>query len=76
MKTYLKVKDYPGLVRDPVSKAIISVDQQARKNYINQKTIAEVSASSINEVKQEVGELKNELSEIKSMLTLLLSDKK
>lgn len=76
MKTYLKVKDHPGLVRDPVSKAIVSIDQQARNNYINQKIIAENSASSISDVKDEVTELKNEIQELKNMLAALLTKDK
>ena len=37
----MKVKDHPTLFRDPDSKAILIVDQNARQNYINQRTIAE-----------------------------------
>lgn len=73
MKTYMKVKDNPGLIRDPVSKAIISVDEQARKAYMTQRAVIDLSVNSVKKVEEEVAELKNDLAEIKALLSQVIN---
>lgn len=76
MKAFLKVKDHPGLVRDPVSKAIISVDQQGRNDYNSKRLLVEKSTNSVNELREEVNNIKNDVLEIKQLLKNLLNKDK
>ena len=64
----LKVRDHPTLYRDPNSKAILVVDQTSRQNYINQRTLAQKTASSSESLQNEMIGMKQELSELKNML--------
>jgi len=73
MTEYLKVTDHPTLFRDPKTKAIMVIDQNARQNYINQRTLALNAVKGNEELKQEVDNLKNEISDIKSMLNQILN---
>ena len=68
----LKVKDRPGLIRDRNSKAIISVDESARQNYINQRNIAMQAFEATSKLKGEVDELRSELGDIKRLLQILV----
>lgn len=70
---YIKVKDKPGLVRDGSSKAVLVVDDAARQNYINQRTIAQRAFNASEELRGEVDELKNEIKDVKSILSQILS---
>ena len=72
----LKVKDHPTLFRDPNSKAILVVDQNARQNYINQKNIAQRNAQASENLQAEMSDMKQELSELKVMLRTLISQSK
>ena len=72
----LKVKDHPTLFRDPNSKAILVVDQNARQNYIIQKRIAERNAQAADNLHAEMSNMKQELSELKDMLRILISQSK
>jgi len=72
----IKVKDHPTLFRDPDSKAILVVDQNARQNYINQRTIAQRNAQASDNLQAEVSGMKQELSELKDMLRILISQSK
>ena len=73
MTDYIKVTDHPTLFRDPKTKAIMVIDQNARQNYINQRTLAQNSLQGNEKLKQEVDSLKNELNNIKSMLDQILN---
>ena len=73
MTEYLKVTDHPTLFRDPKTKAIVVIDQNARQNYINQRTLAQNAVQGNKELKQEVDNLKNEIGDIKSMLNQILN---
>jgi len=75
-KQVLKVKDHPTLYRDPNSKAILVVDQNARQNYINQRTLAQKAANSTEELQKEMSDMKQELSELKDMLRILIGQSK
>ena len=57
----LKVKDYPNLVRDPYSKAIVNVDGNAYNEYLQKKLVKEKMVNmdnEINSIKQSVNEIK------------------
>ena len=73
MTDYIKVTDNPTLFRDPKTKAIMVIDQNARQNYINQRTLAQNAVKGNEELKLEVDNLKNEISDIKSMLNQILN---
>ena len=73
MTNYIKVTDHPTLFRDPRTKAIMVIDQNARQNYINQRTLAQNAVKGNEELKLEVDNLKNEISDIKSMLNQILN---
>jgi len=72
----LKVRDHPTLYRDPNSKAILVVDQTSRQNYINQRTLAQKTASSTESLEKEMSNMKQELGELKDMLRILISQSK
>lgn len=71
-KQVLKVKDHPTLYRDPNSKAILVVDQTARQNYINQRTLARKAVENTDNLQAELSNMKQELSELKDMLRILV----
>jgi hypothetical protein len=71
-----KVKDHPTLYRDPNSKAILVVDQNARQNYINQRTLAQKTANSTDSLQKEMSSMKQELGELKDMLRTLIGQSK
>jgi hypothetical protein len=73
MNEYIKVTDHPTLFRDTKTKAIMVIDQNARQNYINQRTLAQNAVKGNEDLKQEVDNLKNEISDIKSMLNQILN---
>ena len=59
---YLKVKDFPGLVRDSKSKAIINVDKNAYNEHMQKKLVKEKMSNmnnEINNIKQTVDEIKD-----------------
>jgi len=72
----LKVRDHPTLYRDPNSKAILVVDQVARQNYINQRTLAQKTVNSTESLEKEMSSMKQELGELKDMLRTLISQSK
>ena len=63
MKT-IRVKDHPGLIRDPVSKAIINIDQEAYNDHKNRKNMQ----TKVIELQNEMEEVKNSLREIKELI--------
>ena len=75
-KSVLKVKDHPTLYRDPNSKAILVVDQVSRQNYINQRTLAQKTSDSTENLQKEMSDMKQELSELKDMLRILIGQSK
>lgn len=64
-----KVQDFPGLVRDSKSKAIVNEDVDAYNKYKKEKEFRNKMLS----VEQEVINLKNDMDDIKSMLKHLIS---
>ena len=63
-----KVKDFPNLVRDPNSKAIINTDQSAYNEHMQKKL---VKNNMIN-MNNEINNLKQSVNEIKDLLTKLV----
>jgi len=67
----LKVKDFPNLIRDPNSKAIINTDQSAYNEHMQKKL---VKNNMIN-MNNEINNLKQSVNEIKDLLTKLVEKK-
>jgi hypothetical protein len=72
----LKVKDAPGLYRDPNSNAILNLDQDAFTEYKKHKKAAEEQKnrkaqmeSRLNTLEKEVRELKTGMDKILEILT-------
>ena len=65
----LRVKDHPGLYRDPVTKAIIVDDPVARKSYLTQRQVLQKSLSSSESIREEINILKEDINSMKSILT-------
>lgn len=68
MENFLKVKDHPGLYRDPVSKAIIVDDPTGRKTYQMQRQTLVKSLGAAEQLREEINSIKTEMDEIKSLL--------
>jgi L-serine deaminase len=68
MGNYLPVKDHPGLVRDPVSGAILNTDNAALAAYKARKKQAVAIAAQT----EEIANLKADVAEIKDLLRQLL----
>tara|TARA_R100001480_G_scaffold152393_1_gene154387 strand:- start:266 stop:469 length:204 start_codon:yes stop_codon:yes gene_type:complete len=66
----IKVKDHPSLQRDPHSKAIVNVNQNAYNEYL-QKNIVKDKLSSMD---NEINTIKQSVNEIKELL-IKLADK-
>lgn len=64
------VKDHPNLVRDSLSKAIISEDQSSYEAYVKERKLR----SSMSDVIADVDGLKKDITEIKSMLQIIVSN--
>ena len=64
----LKVEDYPDLIRDPKSKAIINVNRAAMQEHMSKQQMKE----SIKNLNEEMVSLKDDFKEIKAMLQQLV----
>ena len=64
----IKVKDFPHLVRDPKSKAIVNIDKNAFYEY-NQKNLVKDNMARMD---NEINTIKNTVNEIKNLLTKLV----
>lgn len=66
-----KVKDHPGLFRDPKSKAIVVNDPKARQTYLAQRNTAMKALTA----EAEVEKLRGEVDELKNLVRELLAKK-
>lgn len=64
----LKVEDFPNLVRDSKSKAIINVDEASYNKYKNEKLLQ----NKVINITEEINDLKQSVNEIKSLLSQIL----
>lgn len=60
----LKVENYPDLIRDAKSKAIINVNKTAMQEHMSKQQMKE----SIQNLNQEMASLKDDFKEIKALL--------
>jgi hypothetical protein len=68
----IKVADYPNLVRDRHSNAVLDIDEEAYKKYQAQKEERLNQKAKIQEFEQKLNRVDSELSEIKSLLVKIL----
>jgi uncharacterized protein YllA (UPF0747 family) len=73
MKDYLKVEGHSNYYRDPVTKAIIIVDENKRQNYLNQRKIQETNFNNYETINNEINDMKKDISDIKEALGTLLN---
>jgi hypothetical protein len=75
----VKVKDHPGLIKDTVTGAVLSVDKTAADEYLRQKNLLNSNRKMQEDVlklKDKIGEidsLKEDMTEIKSLLKELIN---
>jgi conjugal transfer/entry exclusion protein len=65
---YAKVENYPNLLRDLNTNAIINVDKKSLSTYIKNKKNKEIEKNKLEKLQTEVNEIKNDISEIKHLL--------
>lgn len=65
----LKVRDYPDLVRDSQSKAIINTNRSAMVQHIEKRE----TKVSIQSLQEEINVIKDEFQEIKELLRQIAS---
>lgn len=68
----MTVRDYPNLVRDSQSKAIISEDVSGYQSYIKERNIR----ATMSTVTEDVDSLKKDIMEIKNLLEILVDNSK
>ena len=68
----VRVKDHPGLVRDPYSKAVINSDSKNFNTYLEQRERMRKQQETIEKNDAEIAALKDDMAEIKSLLKELL----
>ena len=69
---FLKVKDQPNLMRDPLSNGIINTNKSEYDEYIARRDAAEKAKESELTMKEDLDNLKGEINEIKSLLKELV----
>jgi hypothetical protein len=65
---YAKVENYPNLLRDLNTNAIINVDKKSLNTYTRTKKNKEIEKNKLEKLQIEVNEIKNDISEIKYLL--------
>lgn len=73
MKNYLKVEGHSNYYRDPITKAIIIVDENKRQNYLNQRKIQETNFNNYETINNEINDMKKDIIDIKEALGTLLN---
>lgn len=70
-----KVKDYPHLVKDLETKAVINTDHDSYLSYIAERSYREKVTKSTTSLEQEINNLKTDIADIKSLLVQLIGNK-
>ena len=72
---YQVVKDAPGLLRDPVSKAIINTNVKDLLDHRKKKALHRQSLLAIQTHELRINNIEESINDIKRMLQLLLAEK-
>ena len=70
---FVKVKDQPNLMRDPVSNAILNDNQSDYDEYVARREAANKAKEKSSNMEEDLANLKGEMNEIKSLLKELVS---
>ena len=70
-----KVKDYPHLLKDEASRAVINTDQDSYQKYIAERNYRKGVKQETTHLEDEINNLKSDITEIKSLLIQLLGNK-
>jgi hypothetical protein len=68
MTEYLKVKDYPHLVRDLSSRAIVNTDVSAYETAVARAKARKEQRDELRDAVRDINNLKCEMHEIKNLL--------
>ena len=69
---FVKVKDQPNLMRDPVSNAILNDNQSDYDEYVARREAANKAKEKSSNMEEDLANLKGEINEIKSLLKELV----
>tara|TARA_B100001059_G_C17630868_1_gene474352 strand:+ start:200 stop:427 length:228 start_codon:yes stop_codon:yes gene_type:complete len=72
MTEYIKVEEYPQLVRETYSRAIINTDVRAYEAAIKRSRSANKQKDDMRDAVRDINNLKSEMHEIKSLLLKLV----
>lgn len=72
---YLKVEGHESLIRDPQTKAILSVDDKEYENYVLKKKAAVEHHLVLKNHGEEIENIKRDLSEIKNLLIKIIEER-
>lgn len=70
----IRVKDKNGLYRDDKTNALVNMDQNEYKSYIETYKKTYNEKQKIKNIENEVNEIKNDLNEIKNLLRKLANE--
>jgi peptidoglycan hydrolase CwlO-like protein len=68
LESFSKVENFPNLIRDNKTNAILNTDSREYENYIRNKTKINSQKQHIKNLESEICELKNSIDEIKQLL--------
>jgi hypothetical protein len=74
--TYIKVKGYDHLIRDPKTNSIINTNSMEYNEYMSRKELKEHENQKIQNLEKDLDNIKCDLDEIKCLLRNLTNDSK
>lgn len=72
----IKVENETGLVRDPVSGAVLNTNVSGYKQYVETRERNEKAKQTLEQNTQDIAELKKDFGDIKNMLSQILDNLK
>ena len=72
-KQFLRVKDFPQLARDPISGAIINVDNEAYKQHKKKKKVLEQKLLKEKSQEERINTLENDIKELKQGIVEIIN---
>jgi hypothetical protein len=74
--SYIKVKGYDYLIRDPKTNSIINTNRMEYNEYMSRKELKEHENQKIQNLEKDLDNIKCDLDEIKCLLRNLTNDSK
>lgn len=75
MTDYIQVKDYPDLVRETNSHAIVNTNMAAYKAAVDRSRAAQKNKDDLRDAVRDINNLKSEMHEIKNLLLQMMDRK-